>query len=286
MLSIIISSYQPEFYSALKKNIAETIGIPYEIIKIDNPNLMGICEAYNKGASLSKYDYLLFVHEDVIFHTNNWGGVIVDIFNEDENVGLIGVAGSKVKTKAPSGWWSCPENYKVINILQHVNSKVEKWDFGENEKVTEVAAIDGVFMITKKTADLYFDERLKGFHNYDLFLSTFIKRKNEKIVVTKDILIEHFSNGNVNFDWFKKALTFYKLYKKNLPLYVDCNQVELRKLEIKNSENFIKNYTFYKTDFQIMKYWFSFFFKNPILKFHAEHLFLLSYKFYKKCKIK
>ena len=38
---------------------------------------------------------------------------------------------------------------------------MEKWDFGENEKVTEVAAIDGVFMITKKTADLYFDERLK-----------------------------------------------------------------------------------------------------------------------------
>lgn len=62
MLSIIISSYQPQFYSALEKNIAETIGIPYEIIKIDNPNLMGICEAYNKGASLSKYDYLLFVH--------------------------------------------------------------------------------------------------------------------------------------------------------------------------------------------------------------------------------
>lgn len=31
---------------------------------------MGICEAYNKGAPfLSKYDYLLFVHEDVLFHT-------------------------------------------------------------------------------------------------------------------------------------------------------------------------------------------------------------------------
>ena len=59
MLSIIISSYQDKFYSALEQNIAETIGIPHEIIKIDNPNLMGICEAYNKGALLSKYDYHL-----------------------------------------------------------------------------------------------------------------------------------------------------------------------------------------------------------------------------------
>lgn len=43
MVSIIISSYQEKFYSALEINIAKTIGIPYEIIKIDNLNLMGIC---------------------------------------------------------------------------------------------------------------------------------------------------------------------------------------------------------------------------------------------------
>ena len=72
MLSIIISSYQPEFYLALEKNIAESIGIPYEIMKIDNPGIMGICEAYNRGAEKAQYDFLLFLHEDVLFETQDW----------------------------------------------------------------------------------------------------------------------------------------------------------------------------------------------------------------------
>ena len=50
MLSIIISSYQPQNFSAIEKNIAETCGILYEIIKVDNKNLMGKCAAYNIGA--------------------------------------------------------------------------------------------------------------------------------------------------------------------------------------------------------------------------------------------
>ncbi|HBR11511.1 MAG TPA: hypothetical protein DD740_04740 [Chryseobacterium sp.] len=79
MLSIIISSYQPDYFAALEKNIAETCGIPYEIVKIDNPGVMGICEAYNKGAALAQYENLLFLHEDVEFETKDWGGDIGSI---------------------------------------------------------------------------------------------------------------------------------------------------------------------------------------------------------------
>lgn len=76
IISIIISSYQPNYFLALEKNIAETIGIPYEIIKIDNPNTMGICEAYNKGASKAQFENLLFIYEDILFQTKYWGRVI------------------------------------------------------------------------------------------------------------------------------------------------------------------------------------------------------------------
>ena len=71
MLSIIISSYQPHYYTALEKNIAATCGVEYELIKIDNPGLMGLCQAYNKGAEKAKYEYLLFLHEDVNVLTVN-----------------------------------------------------------------------------------------------------------------------------------------------------------------------------------------------------------------------
>lgn len=79
MLSIIVSSYQKDNFSNFTKNISETIGIGfnYEIIAIENPGLMGICEAYNKGAKKSVYSNLLFIREDVLFTTQNWGELLM-----------------------------------------------------------------------------------------------------------------------------------------------------------------------------------------------------------------
>ena len=121
MISIIISSYQDKFYSALEKNIAETIGIPYEIIKIVNPNLMGICEAYNKGASMAKYNYLLFLHEDVIFHTKEWGQKLVSHL-EKENVGVIGIAGSNYVPRFPIGWHVPDDKYNFLYLCKHLHN--------------------------------------------------------------------------------------------------------------------------------------------------------------------
>jgi hypothetical protein len=75
MLSIIISSYQKHYFDQLVENIRETIGedFQYEIIQMWNPNVMSITEAYNSGAGKSRYENLLFLHEDIIFYTRNWG---------------------------------------------------------------------------------------------------------------------------------------------------------------------------------------------------------------------
>ena len=81
MLSIIVSSYQPENFSALEKNIAETCGVDYELIKIDNPGIMGIPKAYNKGAKKARFENLLFLHEDVLFHTQNWGENVAGVLS-------------------------------------------------------------------------------------------------------------------------------------------------------------------------------------------------------------
>ena len=115
MLSIIISSYQESLYSALEKNIAQTIGISYEIIKIYNPNKMGICEAYNIGASKAKYDFLLFIHEDILFHTKNWGELLINHLNK-ENTGVIGIAGSNYVPRTPSSWSVSGNKYNFGNV--------------------------------------------------------------------------------------------------------------------------------------------------------------------------
>ena len=202
MISIIISSYQDKFYSALEKSIAKTIGVAYEIIKIDNPNIMGLCEAYNKGASKSQYDFLLFIHEDVIFHTKNWGNLLINHLQK-ENIGVIGVAGSNYVPKAPIGWHLPDNRFNFLNLIQNNKSTTNPKLFSNIITPKHVFAIDGVFMALKKSIylDYFFDESLKGFHGYDLDFSLRIAQKYQNLVVN-DILIEHFSIGNPDLEWF------------------------------------------------------------------------------------
>ena len=216
MLSIIISSYQPEYFSALEKNIAETIGIPYEIIKIDNPGLMGICEAYNKGADKSKYDYLLFLHEDVHFHTANWGEKLIKHLKNPET-GIIGVAGSDYVPVAPSGWYVNSMKNQFLNLIQNnkERNKPSYQNFTTKPK-HQVYALDGVFLgVTKNTFEkLKFDENLIGFHGYDLDFSL-RSAKTKKNYFISDILLEHFSFGDMNKEWLDTNITVRKKLGSN-----------------------------------------------------------------------
>src|SRR5690606_937543 len=107
---------------------------------------------------------------------------VEDIFETNPKVGLLGIAGGKVKTKMPSPWWDGGGN--ALRIVQHYKSKPkELWNKGFNSSdVVEVAAIDGVFMVMRKDKNIRFDERLKGFHNYDVNLSILIQKERKKVL--------------------------------------------------------------------------------------------------------
>lgn len=218
MISIIVCSRKDQIDLRFEDNIRNTIGNDFELVIIYNSdNRYSIFEAYNIGIQKSKGDVLCFIHDDILFHTRNWGLILKLEFNKNPDFALIGVAGSKVKTPFPTGWWDCEDQYKVIDIIQHEKENVRNECFGfENENITEVAVIDGVFMALKKDLNILFDNSLKGFHCYDLNLSSEVIEKNKKVGVTKKILIEHFSIGQLNRDWLLSAIMFHKKYRQQL----------------------------------------------------------------------
>src|SRR4051812_3797632 len=114
MVSIIVSSYKQDYFKQFEKNVDKTIGVPYEIIKIENPGLMGICKAYNIGAAKAHYPYLCFVHEDVIFQTQDWPKPLLEKFKTDISTGLIGIAGGKYKSISPFGWMNQMEYLNLV----------------------------------------------------------------------------------------------------------------------------------------------------------------------------
>jgi hypothetical protein len=276
MISIIICSRELGITPHLSANIATTIGFEYELIVIDNSeNKYSIFQAYNKGIEQSKSEILCFIHDDILFHSKNWGKKLIEIFKSDAKIGLVGVAGSKVKTKAPSGWWNSPHELKQINIIQHLETgEVERWEYGLDNDVLleEVVAIDGVFMAIKRDENILFDTTLKGFHNYDLNISLLYKVKGYKVMVTKEIVIEHFSNGNINKSWYLSTQRFHDKNKQYLPLITDDlkGNFDLKKLEFYNGVKFIYYSLNFGFIFNIVSRWFRLLLINPTDKTHKK----------------
>lgn len=205
MISIIISSYQPHLLSDLEKNITETCDVPYEIITVQNPNLYSITEAYNIGISKARYDIFLFIHEDILFHTKNWGSKLIRHLG-DKNTGVIGIAGSSYVPKAPCGWHVSDNKYNHVNYIQNEKSRdkgVFRSTFSKNIEKAEAFAVDGVFMAlqSKVARSALFNESIKGFHGYDLEFSLRIAKDHQNYIIN-DILIEHFSKGYTDKVWF------------------------------------------------------------------------------------
>ena len=274
MISIIICSRNTQIDSDLYSNLQETIGLDYELIVIDNSkNVYSIYEAYNLGIKKSTGDYLCFIHDDIRFHTKNWGKIIESIFQSDENIGLIGVAGTKIKAKITSAWWDCPEKYRVMNIKQQLKSgQVEDWFFGwNNSNIEEVVAIDGVFMAMPRKDKIYFTNQLKGFHNYDLDISFKVKKNKKKIVVTNQLLLEHFSEGKVDASWVKSTLKIHNLYNDILPLNVVDNfsLFEYKDIDFENVKKMIYLSFIENRKYLALRIWITFFLEYPRNKYHS-----------------
>ena len=241
MLSIIISSYQPDYFTALEKNIAETCGVPYEIIKVDNPGIMGICEAYNRGAEKAKYDNMLFLHEDVLFETNDWGHILLEKL-QISNVGVVGVAGSNYYGYIPSGCWN-PTYFKHINQFEHDSFTLyDKSNF--KNKTEKVKVVDGVFLACLKRIyeEIMFNDKIKGYHGYDLIFTLSASEKFQNYV-TSEILIKHYSLGNISKEWLQNIIQVRKIipaYKKNR---------YIRSIEMKNFYRLIELVDAYESNY-------------------------------------
>lgn len=280
MISIIICSRTQHVNPQLFQNIEETIGYDYELVIIDNSKkIYSIFQAYNIGIKKSNGNYWCFVHDDILFHTANWGKEIKKIFENDGSVGLIGIAGSKIKTRMPSAWFDCDESLKVNSLIQHFNSDIVKlwergWKASRNE---EVSVIDGVFMVGRKDDSIEFNEKLSGFHNYDLNLSLAYKNANYKVIVTRNVLIEHFSIGKIDKSWYLSTLQFDTEYRKYLPLKITdiISTADFKLQELKNGTTFCLYLVNNDLKFEAIKYWIKLIRLKPVSRFHLHFITLL-----------
>lgn len=234
MISIIVCSINSKLFSQFSDSVNLTIGVPYEIVFIDNLKLQySIFQAYNYGVSISNFDNLIFVHEDVVFHTNFWGTILLKFLNELPDAGVLGVAGSSYLPISPSDWWVSDPQYLHTNFLSNSKSgTVGKGDLMQNgqQVPTGVYALDGMFLAMRKSVwkEYPFDESLAGFHGYDTAICYQVSQKYQNYFVP-GILIEHFSRGYPNQTWLKNTIVSNK---KILPIIQNLKGKEGLDLEL------------------------------------------------------
>jgi GT2 family glycosyltransferase len=223
MISIIICSINDILFKEVSISIKETIGdVQFEIIRIDNNiDQLSIFEAYNKGGSLAKYHHLIFLHEDVLFKSNDWGSSLIDCF-KDEKLGLLGLVGTKYKSKVPSGWY-IDKSTHYGHLFYNINGEESKLEYKKTSNFEEVVLVDGLFMATTKDVfgDCKFDDlNYSGFHFYDADFSTQVKTKGYKVLLTNQISLIHKSQGNVNSSYYHNMMIYDEKWTKELPLSV------------------------------------------------------------------
>jgi hypothetical protein len=242
MISVVICSINEQLFKQVSESIHQTIGIQFEIIQVKKAS---ISAAYNEGASNAKYPFLCFVHEDVIFKSVDWGKQLIYFFEQNENAGIVGVAGSKYKSLTPSIWAQGLYKTDYYNILQF-NPETKKSVLqqhhhhqDENIRYFEVKTLDGVFLFTthKIWESNLFDEKIfNHFHGYDLDFCIQVG-KTLKLYVTLEVLIEHFSTGTLNKDWVLASVELSKKWADILPLG-DLPRGQSREIEWRNKKIF------------------------------------------------
>ncbi len=227
MISIIICSRNKTLLNTVSQSIKETIGVPYEIIAIDNIEAKyGICKAYNLGATQAKFDIFCFMHEDITFETQNWGQNVVNHLS-DESVGLVGVMGAYPILKVPSCYLSevLLAESNLIQVDPNTKQDLEAFlttNPDDKSVLKNVSAIDGILMITRRNVfnEFQFDDKLlTGFHGYDIEYSLQVLSRYN-LCVAFDLKLKHYFNTKLNKQYITETIKVYKKWQKFLPVTI------------------------------------------------------------------
>jgi glycosyltransferase involved in cell wall biosynthesis len=174
----------------------------------------------------------LFIHDDIYFDTTSWYYKLVKHF-ENENYGIIGLAGTTILPNSGQ-WWE--KRNKMIGVVNH-ESGGKKWtskyseEFGN--KIKETVLVDGVFIAVDKTKiKNNFVEDFSGFHFYDLPFCVENYLNGVKIGVITNIRITHKSIGMTNQQWEDNRKLFVEKYKNNFPIKVKIKETDRLKVLI------------------------------------------------------
>lgn len=215
MISIICCYTKKEVLESMLMESLKKQKTKFETIFIDNTDntFSSAAKALNFGLNRSNGEYILFVHQDILFEDENFLEKIKLSIKEIGSDIIVGSAG-------------ITEKDKVYSNMKHGPNMLPAGQFTIVNPV-RVQTLDEVMLAAKKSIfeKINFDEvTCDNWHLYgaDLCLSAACKGIDSYAI---PLNIYHKSMGNVDNDYMKSLHKLVEKHKKNYPMIYTTNTV-------------------------------------------------------------
>lgn len=184
MVSLVVSINNTDLYR--KCLLPGILKLQEDLRKLNLPTLdvvevagsSSIYANYNDGMRKSIYRTKAFVHQDVDLGDGSWLFKVLKTFAEYPETALIGFVGT-TKLNPRGFWWESGKEF-IRGELFSGNERAD-WAFNPVIFPTEVECVDGFFMATNR--EIPWDEKLQGFHCYDMDYSRTVRQQGYKAMV-------------------------------------------------------------------------------------------------------
>ena len=233
MISVVFSTRKdnPPHIDHIKKSSGIYKGL--EVIQYINDGEFGLTELYNRALKETTNNIVVFCHDDIIFDTKNWGTKLLRVMKKNPEFGIVGIAGSR-EVPVSAQWWENPSHMYGQVYHKHEGKRwLSKYSDKKIGFIDNTVIVDGLFFVVdKEKIKCDFDEKVEGFHFYEIDFCFRNYLEGVKIGVTSDIDVTHLSIGQTNEKWEENRKIFAEKYKDNLPAKVKKEFGKQNKLKV------------------------------------------------------
>lgn len=214
----------------------------YEIDCISIKEAESITSAYNAAMNGTDAKYKVYLHQDTYIINKNFIYDILNTFNSDDKIGMIGVIGAKT-IETDGVWWN--SNKTCGKVYDNHNGIMQELKLAEIESnYEEVKIVDGLVMITQYDLN-WREDIINEWHFYNVSQCLEFIKSEYRVVVHKQIepwCVHDCGISNLDANYDKWRDIFIKEYSKDV---IEILKDEVKKNKYPDEDEIIKWRNYY-----------------------------------------
>lgn len=154
----------------------------FELDEITVREAESMASGYNAAMKSSDAKYKVYLHQDTLIINKNFLFDVINLFQNNQKLGLIGMTGSR-KLASNGVWWESKR--KVGQVYESSTGRMNQLEFEKVQSAYEqVEGIDGFIMITQEDIE-WREDLFHDWHFYDISQVFEFKRAGFEVGVIK-----------------------------------------------------------------------------------------------------